>query len=49
MICGSNPGGVGHAWVKAAFIDPARPMEIVEQTKKEGGMKRQYIPALLAA
>jgi hypothetical protein len=47
VICGSNPGGVGHNWVKAAFIDPARPMEIVEQSKKEGGMKRQYIPAKL--
>jgi hypothetical protein len=48
IICGSNPGGVGHAWVKAAFIDPARPMEIVQQPTKEGGMTRQYIPALLS-
>ncbi|UBB18357.1 terminase large subunit domain-containing protein [Comamonas odontotermitis] len=45
---GSNPGGVGHNWVKATFVDPAKPMEIVQQTKEEGGMLRQYIPAKLA-
>lgn len=47
VVCGSNPGGAGHNWVKAAFVDPAKPMVIVEQTKKEGGMRRQYIPAKL--
>ena len=44
VICGSNPGGVGHHWVKAAFVDQG-PMEIVRQDKAEGGMLRQYIPA----
>jgi len=47
VICGSNPGGVGHNWVKATFIDPAAPMKITPQPKAEGGMRRQYIPAKL--
>ena len=48
IICGSNPGGVGHNWVKAAFIDGCAPMEIRRMPKKDGGMLRQYIPAKLA-
>lgn len=47
IICGSNPGGVGHNWVKAMFIDNAPPMQIVQMSKTEGGMRRQYIPAKL--
>lgn len=48
IVAGSNPGGIGHNWVKAAFIDGAPPMTIVQQEKGEGGMRRQYIPAKLA-
>lgn len=48
VVCGSNPGGVGHNWVKATFIDAAPVMEIVQQPKIEGGMRRQYIPAKLS-
>lgn len=47
VINGSNPGGTGHNWVKAAFVDMAKPMQIVLQPKKEGGLLRQYIPAKL--
>lgn len=47
IIAGTNPGGVGHNWVKAAFIDGAAPMQITPQPKTEGGMLRQYIPARL--
>lgn len=47
IVTGSNPGGVGHNWVKATFIDEAAPMIIKAQPKGEGGMKRQYIPAKL--
>ncbi|MFA7327352.1 MAG: terminase family protein [Candidatus Kapaibacterium sp.] len=47
-LCGSNPGGIGHNWVKSAFIDGAAPMQIIEQPKTEGGMRRQYIQAKLA-
>lgn len=48
IVAGSNPGGIGHNWVKATFIDGAPPMKIVPQAKTEGGMLRQYIPAKLA-
>jgi hypothetical protein len=48
ILCGSNPGGVGHHWVKAAFIDGAQPMEVRQVSDSEGGMRRQYIPAKLA-
>ena len=47
IIAGSNPGGVGHNWVRATFVDGAPPMEVVQQPKEEGGMRRQYIPARL--
>ena len=47
IVNGSNPGGVGHNWVKATFIDPAAPMDIRQQSKDEGGMRRQYVPAKL--
>jgi hypothetical protein len=47
ILIGSNPGSIGHAWIKASFIDPAQPMVIVRQSKAEGGMLRQFIPARL--
>lgn len=47
VLCGSNPGGVGHNWVKRTFISPAPPMTIVKCSRDEGGMLRQYIPAIL--
>jgi hypothetical protein len=47
ILCGSNPGNVGHLFVKASFIDGAQPFEIRKMPSKEGGMLRQYIPARL--
>lgn len=47
IVAGSNPGGVGHNWVKATFIDNAPESTIREMPKAEGGMKRQFIRALL--
>lgn len=47
IICGSNPGGEGHNWVKNTFVDYSAPMHIRRSTKKEGRMLRQYIPAKL--
>ncbi len=47
VLCASNPGGVGHAWVKAMFIDNAASGEIRAMPEKDGGMTRQYIPARL--
>lgn len=45
---GTNPGDVGHNWVKADFVDNAPEGEIKEMPRKEGGMRRQYIRARLA-
>ena len=47
IICGSNPGGIGHNFVKSTFIDNRAPLAIELMDKKEGGMKRQFIPAKL--
>lgn len=47
ILCGSNPGGIGHGWVKAGWIDRLKPLEIKRMSKKEGGMLRQYVPAVL--
>jgi len=44
IISGSNPGGVGHHWVKETFVDRGA-MKPVRTHKKEGGMVRIYIPA----
>lgn len=48
ILSGSNPGGVGHQWVKTTWIDPKPPMEIWQTPDEEGGFLRQYIPARLA-
>lgn len=40
----TNPGGVGHQWVKARFVDPSPPN--VEFTGTDG-MSRIFIPSLL--
>jgi hypothetical protein len=47
ILCGSNPGSIGHNWVKLSFVDNAAQMQIREMPKGEGGMQRQFIPALL--
>lgn len=47
ILNGSNPGGVGHNWVKAMFVDYSPNMSIKRAEKEEGGMLRQYIPALM--
>ena len=44
----SNPGSIGHAWVKRTFITPQPPLKIWRTAPEEGGMLRQFIPAKLA-
>jgi hypothetical protein len=44
----SNPGSIGHAWVKRTFISPAAPQAVWRAGAEEGGMLRQFIPARLA-
>jgi hypothetical protein len=43
IVCGSNPGNIGHAWVLADFVSFGT--AIHKTTAEEGGMTRQYIPA----
>jgi hypothetical protein len=49
--CTSNPGGVGHGWVKSAFIDGKEPYQIhkvsiaSQMLGKTVTVTRQYIPA----
>lgn len=40
--CSTNPGGVGHSWVKARFIDVAPPLEMYTA---ENNTTRVFIPA----
>ena len=40
----TNPGGVGHSWVKSRFVDPA-PAD--EEFVGDDGIKRIFIPSLL--
>ena len=51
ILCGSNPGNIGHSWVKSTFImdgdNKTEPMVIRQMPEHEGGMLRQYIPATL--
>lgn len=47
IVAGSNPGDVGHNWVKASFIDNAPAYDIKEMPRGDGGMRRQFIPAVL--
>jgi hypothetical protein len=44
----SNPGSIGHAWVKRTFITPKPAQEIWRTPPDEGGMLRQFIPARLS-
>ncbi len=45
ILCGSNPGNIGHHFVKRSFIDGQIPLEVYQASDEEGGMMRQYIPA----
>lgn len=47
IIASSNPGGVGHDFVKRMFVD-LEAFKVHQMPDEEGGMKRQYIPAKLS-
>lgn len=52
--CSANPGNVGHAWVKARFVDAGPYMSIVEDQIKDQNTgevrinRRQYLPSLVS-
>lgn len=48
VLAGSNPGNLGHSWVKRAFVEAAPAMASWKTPDEEGGFVRQYIPALMA-
>lgn len=49
----TNPGGVGHGWVKSSFIDNKPPFELIQNKifssvlNKENIVTTQYIPAFV--
>jgi hypothetical protein len=47
ILCGANPGNIGHLWVKNTFIGGCKPLDLRRMPASEGGMLRQYIPARL--
>jgi len=48
IVCASNPGNVGHEFVKRRWVDFAEPYELKRATPDEGGMLRCYIPGKLS-
>lgn len=48
FMAGTNPGGIGHGWVKSRFIDAAPPEKVFEVRLPDGETKtRVFIPAKL--
>ena len=48
ILCGSNPGSIGHTWVKQTFVDlTGKGKKMIETSEEEGGMLRAFIPALM--
>lgn len=47
ILAATNPGGIGHNWVKAGWVDAAAEGDIWQAPARDGGMRRQYIRALL--
>lgn len=47
ILCGANPGNIGHQFVKMGWIDGVEALSIRHMPASEGGMRRQYVPAKL--
>jgi hypothetical protein len=46
FIAGTNPGGIGHGWVKSRFIDPMPPETVYKQSLEDDHtVSRVFIPA----
>lgn len=46
VLAGSNPGNIGHQWVKASFVEAGGDIRLMPPS--EGGMRRQFIKARMA-
>jgi hypothetical protein len=42
-----NPGGISHSYFRKQFVKAAKPLEVWQAPRNEGGMVRQFIPAYL--
>lgn len=47
ILCGANPGNIGHLWVKRTFVDGVQDTQVRKAPPSEGGMLRQFIRAVL--
>jgi len=47
VVCSSNPGNIGHHFVKRSFLDVPSPTVPWKTPDDEGGMVRVYVPARL--
>lgn len=47
IVGASNPGNIGHAWVKRTFISTAPPNTVFKANEEDGGRLRTFIPSLL--
>jgi hypothetical protein len=45
VVYTSNPGGIGHSYIKKGFISGFKPLEYHRAPDSDGGHIRQYIPA----
>lgn len=45
IVYTSNPGGIGHGYIKKAFIQGFKPYEMHKAPDTDGGHIRQFIPA----
>lgn len=50
LLFTGNPGGAGHNWVKARYVDAGRPYEIIREYDEDlqGYKNRVFIPSLLS-
>ena len=48
IVCASNPGGIGHQFAKNRWVDFIGGAGTKRAEKRDGGMLREYIPALLS-
>lgn len=47
LVSASNPGGIGHSWVKSTFVDSATPNTVFGTELTEGERQRVFFPATL--
>lgn len=48
ILCGTNPGGIGHQFVKSTWLDSHEALQVWQTPDSEGGFMRQFVPASLA-